>query len=165
MVSKAVLIYPCLFVRDLVSRYPSMALFVFHYSVFLQRDSIKLWLEVVAYRSVLLNDKRYQSSFSDPVDQRFPLFSTPFDELWIQSRLVLPAIPLSQLLYANIGCGVWWLIGRFVSLRPKGRGFESRSSHQGGTLASVLCREQWTWRGAIEIVWMNEYDLTFVFLP
>src|SRR6218665_2945778 len=29
-------------------------------------------------------------------------------------------------------CGAWWLIGRVDAYRPKGRGFESRSSHHIG---------------------------------
>ncbi len=32
----------------------------------------------------------------------------------------------------------WWLIGRFVAFRPKGRGFESRSSRQDRDLGQVL---------------------------
>jgi len=31
-------------------------------------------------------------------------------------------------------CGGWWLIGRFDTFRPKGRGFEFRSSCHIGTL-------------------------------
>ena len=30
-------------------------------------------------------------------------------------------------------CGSWWVIGRFDTLRPKGRGFESRSDRHVST--------------------------------
>ena len=36
--------------------------------------------------------------------------------------------------------GVWWLIGRFVAFRPKGREFESRSSRHVGTLGKSFTR-------------------------
>src|SRR6218665_1968209 len=36
--------------------------------------------------------------------------------------------------------GAWWLIGRFVAFRPKGRWFESHSSRHVGTLCkSLVC--------------------------
>ena len=34
--------------------------------------------------------------------------------------------------------GAWWLIGRFVAFRPKGRGFESGSSRRVGTFGKSL---------------------------
>src|SRR6218665_1714876 len=37
-------------------------------------------------------------------------------------------------------CGAWWLIGRFVTFRPKGRGFEYRSSRHVGTLGKSFTR-------------------------
>ena len=40
--------------------------------------------------------------------------------------------------------GAWWLIGRFIAFRPKGRGFESRSDHHKGTLGkSFTCSCLW----------------------
>ena len=36
--------------------------------------------------------------------------------------------------------GEWWLIGRFDAFRPKGRGFESRSSRHVGTLGKSFTR-------------------------
>ena len=73
----------------------------------------------------------------------------------------------------------WWLMGRFDVFRPRGRGFESRSSHHVGTLGKSFTRSclyrfgvkfrhsiravsgtplssKGLWRGAIEIAWMNE---------
>src|SRR6218665_2528417 len=34
----------------------------------------------------------------------------------------------------HVPFGAWWLIGRYVAFRPKGRGFESCSSRNVGTL-------------------------------
>ena len=84
--------------------------------------------------------------------------------------------------------GVWgrgWRIGRVDTFRPKGHGLDSRSSHHVGTLGksfthSCLQRfgvklaqypcfvgsasdQWWTWRGAIEIVWMNQIKSNYWF--
>ena len=72
-----------------------------------------------------------------------------------------------------------WRFGWDDSFQPEGRGFDSRSSRHVGTLGkslthSCLWREtpaqypccvgsaseyKWTWRGAIEMVWMNEQNV------
>ena len=36
--------------------------------------------------------------------------------------------------------GAWWLIGRFITFRPKGRGFKSHSSRRVGTLGKSFTR-------------------------
>src|SRR6218665_3150919 len=46
--------------------------------------------------------------------------------------------------------GAWWLIGRFVAFRPKGRGFESRSSRHVGTLGKSLTRSC-LWRFGVKL--------------
>src|SRR6218665_1823858 len=46
--------------------------------------------------------------------------------------------------------GAWWLIGRFVAFRPKGRGFESRSSRHTGTLGKSFTRSC-LWRFGVKL--------------
>ena len=45
-----------------------------------------------------------------------------------------------KLMITRPNCGAWWLIGRFVAFRPKGRGFESSSSCHVGTLDKSFTR-------------------------
>ena len=82
--------------------------------------------------------------------------------------------------------GAWWLICRFVTFRPKGRGFEFRSSRHVGILGKSFTRScLWRcgvkfrhsisavlgapqssgglWRGAIEMAWMNEWSHSVVY--
>ena len=40
----------------------------------------------------------------------------------------------------DLCCGAWWLIGRFDTLRPKGRGFESCSGRHVETLGKTFTR-------------------------
>src|SRR6218665_1998027 len=40
----------------------------------------------------------------------------------------------------QVSCGTWWLTDRFDAFRPKGRGFESRSSRHVGTLGKSFTR-------------------------
>src|SRR6218665_1239756 len=42
--------------------------------------------------------------------------------------------------YSEAFCGARWLIGRFDAFRPKGRGFESRSSRHVKTLGKSFTR-------------------------
>src|SRR6218665_1063942 len=42
--------------------------------------------------------------------------------------------------YSMYVCGTWWLIGRFIAFRPKGRGFDSRSSRLVVTLGKFFTR-------------------------
>src|SRR6218665_1801958 len=52
---------------------------------------------------------------------------------WLQVSLV------SISMYTFAICSrTWWLIGRFVAFRPKGHGFESRSSCHSGDLGQVF---------------------------
>jgi len=44
----------------------------------------------------------------------------------------------------------WWLIGRFVAFRLKGRGFESRSSSHVGTLTKSFTRSC-LWRFGVKL--------------
>src|SRR6218665_2373418 len=52
--------------------------------------------------------------------------------------------PLEQLITQSIEKTLldweWWLIGRFVTFRPKGRGFKSRSSRHVETLGKSFTR-------------------------
>ena len=47
-------------------------------------------------------------------------------------------------------CGAWWLIGRFVSFRPKACGFESCSSRHVGTLDKSFTRS-FIWRFDVKL--------------
>src|SRR6218665_39270 len=50
----------------------------------------------------------------------------------------------------TIICGTWWLIGTFVAFRPKGRGFESRSSLHVRSLGKSFTRSC-LWRFGMEL--------------
>ena len=45
----------------------------------------------------------------------------------------------------------WWLIGRFIAFRSKGRGFESRSSRHVGTLDKFFTRSC-LWRFSVKLL-------------
>ena len=47
---------------------------------------------------------------------------------------------VQTLIYQCRNCVVWWLIGRFVAFRPRGRRFEFRSSRHIGTLSKSFTR-------------------------
>ena len=49
-----------------------------------------------------------------------------------------------------MSCGSWWLIGRFDAVRPKGRGFESRSGRHVGTLGKSRTRSC-LWRFGVKL--------------
>ena len=66
-----------------------------------------------------------------------------FSRLWnrsqtlqsaLQNDLIVPWFQTSTHTWA------WWLIGSFVAIRPKGRGFESHSSRPVGTLGRSFTR-------------------------
>src|SRR6218665_2403758 len=46
--------------------------------------------------------------------------------------------------------GAWWLTGRFIAFRPKGYGFESRSSCHIGTLGKAFTRSS-LWRVSMKM--------------
>jgi len=48
------------------------------------------------------------------------------------------------------GCVEWWLIGRFVAFRPKGRGFEYRFSCHVETLGKSFTRSC-LWRFSMKL--------------
>ena len=47
-------------------------------------------------------------------------------------------------------CETWWRIGRVEAFRPKGRGFESRSNRDVGTLGKSITRSC-LWRFGVKL--------------
>ena len=53
-------------------------------------------------------------------------------------------------MYPDVTDGALWLIGRFYAFRPKGHGFESRSSRHVGTLGKSFTRS-FLWRFGVKL--------------
>ena len=82
---------------------------------------------------------RIAPCLSRPFHQTLSCLSNPFPERKMHTFCTRKLIKHNSLSYFT-KYGVWWLIDRFVTFRPRGHGFKSRSSCHIGTLDKSFTR-------------------------